>query len=81
MTTFSGSDWANEYLATDQVTDLARDPDDFRVTRQSAVTVNGLLVPVSQSDRQRLSNLWLRYTIAFDYYRKGQVVPTHDLPV
>ena len=80
MTTFSGSDgsdWAEEYLAADQTSDLARDPNDFRVTRQSEVTVNGLLVPVSETDRQRFNNLWLRYLIAFDCFRKGRPVPTH----
>ncbi|KKK87686.1 hypothetical protein LCGC14_2750790, partial [marine sediment metagenome] len=29
------ADWAEEYLAASQVTDMAKDPDDYRVTRQS----------------------------------------------
>ena len=80
MTTFSGSegsDWAKEYLAAHQVTDLARDPDDFRVTRQSAVTVNGLLIPVVEDDGHRLNNLMLRYQVAFDSFRTMRPAPAY----
>lgn len=69
--------WAEEFQAAFQVADLAKDPDDFKVTRQSKVTINGLLIPVGEDDRQRLNNLWLRYLITFDCIRKGRPVPTH----
>ena len=77
MTTFSGSegsDWAEEYLATHQVIDLARDPDDFRVTRQSAVTVNGLLVPVGKDDGAELEFLFTLYEMAFLYYKTRTII-------
>ena len=67
MTTFSGFDWAREYLAAHQVADLTRDPDDFKVTRQGAVTVNGLLVPVTPGDRARLDLLFTAYKAMFVY--------------
>ena len=69
--------WADEYLATLKVTDLAGDPNDFRVTRQSAVTVKGVLLPVSDLDRRRVTNLWLRCQVAFDCLRKGQPMPAY----
>ena len=69
--------WAEEYLAARQVTDLARDPDDFRVTRQSKVAINGLLIPVADTDRQRLNNLWMRYQVAFTQYFMGQLPPPY----
>ena len=69
--------WADEFQAASQVADLAKDPDDFRATRQSKVTVNGLLVPVSETDRQRLNNLWLRFAVAFTNYFIGQPPPPY----
>ena len=71
MTGDNGSDWGKEYLAVSQVADMARDPDDFRVTRQSAVTVSGILVPVGKEDRGRLERLFTLYEGAFDYYHRG----------
>jgi len=67
----NGPDWASEYQAAFPVIDLARDPDDFRVTRQSKVTIGGLLVPVTPWDRSRLDKLYELYAGAFDYYRRG----------
>ena len=65
--------WAREYLAAAQVTDLARDPNDYRVTRQSAVTINGLLVPVSAGEYWRIKALFKDYGAAFsDNYMHGQ---------
>ena len=74
MTTFSGPDWAAEYLAARQVADLARDPDDFRVTRQSAVTVSGLLMSVSVTDDLILGGLFGSYEAVYRYYRQGKKV-------
>ena len=65
----SGSNWTNELLAAAQVVDLARDPADFRVTRQSKVTIGGLLVPVSKGDREGLDRLFARYQTAFERYQ------------
>ncbi len=67
-----GPDWASEYQSVFPVIDLARDPDDFRVTRQSKVTIGGLLVPVWESDRELLGDLFGAYEAAFKHYR-GQV--------
>ena len=69
--------WAEEFQAASRVADLAKDPDDFRVTRQSKVTVNGLLIPVGEGDRQRLNNLWMRFRVAFTQYFMGQAVPPY----
>ena len=55
--------WADEYLAASQVTDMAKDPDDYRVTRQSKVTIGGLLVPVNYIDRVRLEKLFNEYEL------------------
>lgn len=63
--------WAREYLAAALVTDMARDPDDYRVTRQSKVTIGGLLVPVSMEDGTMMSNLHRAYEQAFRYCRYG----------
>lgn len=64
----NGADWGDEYQAAFQVADLARDPDDFRVTRQSKTTVGGILMPVSIVDRKRLERLFAAYEAAFHYY-------------
>ena len=71
MTDGNRADWAREYLAASQVTDMAKDPDDFRVTRQSKATISGLLMPVSEADRERLEDLFSAYVTAFDYYLQG----------
>lgn len=71
MTPGNGADWARELLAASQVADLARDPDDFRVTRQSKVTVGGLLVPVSQDDRELLASIFNEYELIFGLHCRG----------
>ncbi len=71
-----GPDWASEYQAAFPVIDLARDPDDFRVTRQSKVTIGGLLVPIHPGDGARLNMLYGLYAGAFNYYRRGQKNPS-----
>ncbi len=65
------SAWADEYLAASQVTDMAKDPDDYRRTVQSAVTMGGLLVPVNYIDRVRLEELFIAYKNIFAYYHDG----------
>ncbi len=60
-----GSDWASEYQAAFPVIDFAKNPDDFRVTRQSKVTIGGLLVPVSEEDREWLDKLFYEYELIF----------------
>ncbi|KKK91260.1 hypothetical protein LCGC14_2714730 [marine sediment metagenome] len=70
-----GTDWAAEYLAASQVTDMAKDPDDYRVTRQSKVTIGGLLVPVGRADTARLNILFQLHVAAFAYCRNwGETV-------
>ena len=71
----TGPDWTNELLAAAQVVDLARDPDDFRVTRQSKVTIGGLLVPVSDLDGAGLDFLFGLYAGTYNYYRRGGTDP------
>jgi hypothetical protein len=68
-------DWAREYEATAQVTDLARDPEDYRVSRQSKVAVSGVMIPVTQTDKDRLEYLFYMYASAFTYYVKGRDPP------
>ncbi len=63
--------WAEEYLAASQVTDMARDPDDYRRSVQSAVTVGGLLVSVSATDQRSLEQLFIAYSNLFAYYHSG----------
>ena len=75
-----GTNWAAEYLAAAQVTDMAKDPDDYRVTRQSKVTIRGLLVPVGQrattlSYDHPLDRLFNLCGVAFEYYRSAAVDP------
>ena len=64
--------WADEYLAATQVFDFAQDPDDYRVTRQSAVSIAGLLVPVAKVDGLRLGNLFVSYEEAFQLNREAR---------
>ena len=71
MTNGNGADWAREYEAASLVTDLARDPDDFRVTRQSAVTAGGVLVPFREEDQGQLTALFAAYEYVFALYRQG----------
>ena len=71
MTNGNGADWADEYQAASLVTDLARDPDDFRVTRQSKVTIGGLLVPVSKRDGSELATLFVAYERTFNHCQRG----------
>ena len=71
----SVSGWAKEYLATSEVYDFSQDPDDYRVTRQSKVTIGGLLIPVSPLDYGKLSDLFTLYRDAFTYYRNGGTTP------
>ncbi len=70
--------WAAEYLAATQVYDFAKDPDDYRVSRQSAVTIAGLLVPLGGADAERLTDLFQDYEYVYQLhlngYRKAQVV-------
>ena len=70
------NNWADEYLAASQVTDMAKDPDDYRVTRQSKVTIGGLLVPVGDTDRRRLTRLFDAYGMAHRLYTKGDFNPS-----
>ena len=63
--------WADEYLAAARVTDLARDPDDFRVTRQSKATIGGLLVPVNKEAGRKLQSLFTAFELAFGLYQRG----------
>ena len=65
--------WAEEYLAASQVTDMAKDPDDYRVTRQSEVSIGGLLVPVSLTgeDRATLGVLFRDYHRAYQMHCQG----------
>ncbi len=72
MTGDTGADWAKEYQAVSQVADMARDPDDFRVTRQSKVTLSGVLVPVGDRDKRRLAFLFVQYQEAFNWYRTAR---------
>jgi hypothetical protein len=75
------TDWAKEYLAAAKVYDFSQDPDDFRVTRQSKVTIGGLLVPVSEDDRQRLDRLNLHYRVLFRYFRaRAQFTSSRGVP-
>ena len=67
----NGPDWTDEYQAAFPVIDFAKNPDDFRVTRQSKVTIGGLLVPVSNKDWATLGSLFALYEGAFDYFRRG----------
>ncbi|KKL16598.1 hypothetical protein LCGC14_2493930 [marine sediment metagenome] len=64
--------WADEYLAASLVTDMAKDPDDFRVTRQSKVDFSGLLVPISSGDTEHLEALFLQNQAAFQCARDGE---------
>ena len=65
--------WADEYLAASQVTDMAKDPDDYRVTRQSKVTIGGLLEPVNREDMNQLDSLFVEYRGAFLFHcRTGE---------
>ena len=68
-------DWASEYQAAFPVIDLARDPDDFRVTRQSKVTIGGLLVPVGEADQEKLDRLFTLYKGTFGYYCQSGTDP------
>ena len=63
--------WAEEYLAAAQVFDFDRDPDDYRVTRQSEVSIAGLLVPVGLMDSSRLDALFEEYKGAFRFFRQA----------
>jgi hypothetical protein len=55
-------EWARRYLAARQTTDLARDPTDPKLTRQSAATIQGVLVPVSGiRDNLPLASLFRLY--------------------
>ncbi len=65
------TNWSKEYLATSEVYDFSQDPDDYRVTRQSKVTIGGLLIPVSPLDYGKLSDLFTLYAMAFQHYRNG----------
>lgn len=71
--------WADEYLAASQVTDMAKDPDDFRVSRQSKVTIGGLLVPVSEDDTALLEILFTDYQVAFQHFRQAVPFYLHNL--
>ncbi len=61
--------WADEYLAASQVTDMAKDPDDYRRSVQSKVTIGGLLVPVDAIDKERLDTLFWAYQVGFLHVR------------
>ena len=63
--------WADEYLAACQVTDMAKDPDDYRRTVQSAVTVGGVLIPGDEGDRLILEEMFRDYEATFHLYRWG----------
>lgn len=71
MTSGNGADWTREFLAASQVADMAKDPDDFRVTRQSKVTIGGLLVPVGDKDMWRLKGLFSDCEAAYHLYGDG----------
>ena len=71
--------WAEEYLAASLVIDMAKDPDDFRVTRQSEVSVAGLLVPVAKADVRRLESLFMAYETAFQLCREGYLISDTNL--
>jgi hypothetical protein len=62
--------WAEEYLAAAQVFDFSRDPDDYRRSVQSEVSIAGLLVPVNSEDMNLLDSLFVEYEGAFTFYRK-----------
>ena len=65
MTRTCNPDWTDEYQAAFPVIDFAKNPDDFRVTRQSKVTIGGLLVPVGEKDMWRLKGLFSDYEAVF----------------
>ena len=63
--------WADEYLAASQVTDMAKDPDDYRRSVQSAATIGGLLVPVGEANDERLTDLFTDYEYVYQLYLNG----------
>ena len=54
-------DWAAEYLAASMTMDMTRDPDDPLATRQSKVSINGLLFPLTEEYNQQLQCLFMAY--------------------
>ena len=52
---------ASEMLAAGQTMDLARDPDEPLVTRQSKVSIGGLLFPLTEEDSFQLQCLFTAY--------------------
>ena len=76
-------DWAAEYLAASLTMDMTRDPDDPLVTRQSKVSINGLLFPLAEEDENQLIRLFRVYEGLFQAARLndnlglgGEPVPT-----
>ena len=65
------TDWAKEYLAAAEVYDFSQDPDDYKVTRQSKVTIGGLLIPVSADDSGLMDRAFTAYGFAYHMYRGG----------
>ncbi len=53
--------FASEILAAGQTMDLARDPDEPLVTRQSKVSIGGLLFPLTEEDTFQLQYLFAAY--------------------
>ena len=62
-------DWAAEYLAASMTMDMTRDPDDPLVTRQSKVSINGLLFPLAEEDENQLIRLFCIYESLFKVAR------------
>ncbi|KKM66954.1 hypothetical protein LCGC14_1475990 [marine sediment metagenome] len=78
-------DWAAEYLAASMTMDMTRDPDDPLVTRQSKVSINGLLFPLAEEDENQLIRLFRVYEGLFQVARliasdeRRHVLPNGDL--
>ena len=65
--------WAAEYLALAQIYDFAHDPDDPLVTRQSKVSLHGLLFPLKEKYELQLQTLFTAYE---SLYHGG---PRHEI--
>ena len=69
----SKDSWAAEYLALAQIYDFAHDPDDPLVTRQSKVSLYGLLFPLKEKYELQLQTL---FTAHESLYHGG---PPHEI--
>jgi hypothetical protein len=63
------NDWGPEYLSAAKVYDFAQDPDDYKVSRQSKVTVGGVLLPVTEEDRELLGEVFCDQEAAISHYQ------------